>query len=256
MLTPGMGAVSTTFMAGVELGAPWRSAACRLAHSTGEPFASASAPKAARRSIQRLRSARGPRRSRLRRLGHFSRHRATKPPSKSRRARRQASRQSQAVPQRHQAHEGRLRPELRQKSRRQARQKRQNEIRPGRADSTTTFANSKNPESARPHRDGLVRLRPKFSSSRTTSTKRSKFSSAAMKENHAAIAPSMLYAYAAIQERRSLRQRRAQSHRRTSRARRTGQGEKRSHLRQGFQDRPNPDENDSLRPASKRACSA
>ena len=57
-------------------------------------------------------------------------------------------------------------------------------------------------------------------------------------KNDPNIAPSQVYAYAALAVRRAFRQRRSQSDDRCSGAARTGERTERSHLRQRFQDRP------------------
>ena len=74
-----------------------------------------------------------------------------------RRAGREGPRKSTEVPQKHQAHEGRVRPELCEESERHQRQEGQKQIRSGRADSRR-HPQLQEEEQARPAGDGVVRV--------------------------------------------------------------------------------------------------
>ena len=74
VLTPGMGAVSTTLMAGVELVRRGESVPGGLAHADGDD-PPGQAHRSARAENQRVREAGGAERSGFRRLGYFPRQR-------------------------------------------------------------------------------------------------------------------------------------------------------------------------------------
>ena len=76
-----------------------------------------------------------------------------------------------------------------------------------------------------------------------------------MKANHPAIAPSMLYAYAAIAEEVPYANGAPNLTVDIPALEQFAQGEARAHRRQGFQNRPDADENGPCAGASRRACS-
>ena len=146
-----------------------------------------------------------------------------------------------------------LRPELREELNGTNVKKGKNEVRPGRADCATTSASFKKRTSL----DRLVMVwcgSTEIFMKAQVCTRLWQSFEKAMKANHAAIAPSMLYAYAAIKPRSFLRQRRAEPKGGYSRASRNSRGKRGAHRRQGFQDRPDPHEDRSRARASRRAC--
>ena len=134
VLTPGMGAVSTTLMAGVELVRTRRIRSRRLADADGHD----SPGQADRRSHPENQGFRA--RSQASTIsfsadGTSSRTTPTKPPRKAGVLDSKDLAKVAEVPEDNPPHEGRLRPELRQELARNERQEGQNKIRSRRADS-------------------------------------------------------------------------------------------------------------------------
>ena len=155
VLLPGMGAVATTFIAGVE--------AVRKRAGEADRQPDADGDRAARQAHGRplaadqgLRAARVARSARVRRLGRLPRQRL-RGGEEGGRARVARPRADQGLPGRHQAVAGGVRPAVRQEAERAEREEGQVEARPGRAGVGRHRALQEG-EGPRAAGDGLVRL--------------------------------------------------------------------------------------------------
>ena len=155
IITPGLGAVATTFMAGVESIRRGHTQADRLAHADGDD-----PPRQAHRESlaahQGLRSARRPERHRLRRLGSDRRRRLHRR-EEGRRARGPRPRADQGLPLGDQADAGRVREQVRHAHQRHERQEGKDQARPRRA-AAPGHPRLQGEEQVRPRRHRLVRV--------------------------------------------------------------------------------------------------
>ncbi len=240
VLLPGLGAVSTTLIAGVHL----------IEKGLAQPFGSVTQmqklrlgkrTRAAFTSRQGARAAGGPRRPRLRRLGHLPGQRLRGGREGRRAAGRDALAPCGRSSRRSRPMAGRLRARLGQEPRRPptSRRRRRRCTWPRRS-SQRHRGLPRRPPARDARRDGLVRLDRGLRAAASRCTRRSPRSRRACEDNSPDIPPSMIYAYAAIAERHSVRQRRAEPLRGRPGADRDGAGEGRPDRGQGLQDRARP----------------
>jgi hypothetical protein len=235
-MTVGMGAVATTLIAGVEAVRKGLAKPIGSVTQMG-PSASASAPTTAPRSSATS-SPSPTRRHRLHRLGHLPRkHVRSRQPR--RRPRPRPPGQHQALPRSHRAHARRLRPVLRQAPQppRTSRPARASATSPSNSAPTSRSSNPRSIASGR----HLVRLNRNLPRALRPATPPS---SPSRKPSSTTTPPSPPPRSTPTppQRRRPLRQRRAQPHRRPALHDRALPPDRRAHLRQGLQDRPDPDQ--------------
>ena len=242
ILLPGLGAVATTFIAGVARGAPRPGAAHRLAHPAGhdparqahrEPLAAHLATSCRSRASTTSSSAAG----------------TSSPTTPTSRRARRRSRGPHLEPRRDrarrdQADAGRLLPRVRQAPARHARQDAAEQGGPGRA----AVGGHRDLQPPSEGCDALVMVwcgsteiyleRERRHTSRSS---RSRQGLRDKRRRHRAVDDLRV---GRAEGRRALRQRRAQPHRRLPGAARAGARHARAHRRQGLQDRPDADEDD------------
>ena len=208
VLLPGMGAVATTFIAGVEAIRRGSRQADRLDDPDGHD-----PPRQAHRQPlaedQRLRAARHARRSRVRRLGHLRGQRLRVGEAR-RRALERGPREGPSVPREHPADAGRVRAGVRQEAARHLRQEGQDRRWSWPSSSWPTSSASRRPTaSTAASRSGAAR--PRSIASRRTCTRRWRSSKQGLHEQrreHRAVGDLRLRA--ALRSGVPLRQRRAE----------------------------------------------
>ena len=254
ILTPGLGAVATTFMAGVESIRRGTGAADRLAHADGDDPAR-QAHRQSHAADQGLRPARRPRRHRVRRVGSDSR--TTRTPRRKKAGVLEDKHLEPitdflaAIKPMPAVFENKYVTRIDGTNVKKGKTKRDlaEQLRAG-------HPRLQGEEQVRPPRHRLVRARPRSSSSPARRTPTLEQFERAMDDNDEAIAPSMLYAYAAIMEGVPFCNGAPNLSVDIPALVQLANEQRRADLRQGLQDRPDLDEDRASRRGSRRACSA